>query len=99
VHLEDLDVGGHRIADEHGIGEAPVRLEKHSPGSGQIHRHDGVQQAARQTPLHDELLETGGRSECGINVQRVVVAGDLAVEADVLRRERRRATRLLPHHD
>ena len=97
MHFEDLHFGGHRIADEHGVRETPVRFEKDGPGSRQVHRHDRIQQTARQTSLHDQLLETGGRGEFGVNVQRVVIACDLTVETDVLRRERRRAPRLLPH--
>ena len=39
----------------------------------------------------------GRRAELGVNVQRVVVAGNLAVEPYLLLRERRRTPGLLPH--
>jgi hypothetical protein len=97
VHFEDLHFARDRVADEHGIGEAPARLEKHRTRSGQIHGNDRVQEAAGQASLHDELLETGRRAERGVNVQRVVVAGNLTVEPYLLLRERRRASGLLPH--
>jgi hypothetical protein len=60
--------GGNRVADEHGIGEAPARFEKDGTGSRQVHRHDRIQQSARETPLHDQVPETSGGREFGINV-------------------------------
>jgi hypothetical protein len=97
VHFEDFYFARNRVADEHGIGETPVRLEKDRSWSRQIHGDNRVQQTAGQASLHDELLEPGGRTEVGVNVQRVVVAGNLAVEPYVFVRQRRRAPGLLPH--
>lgn len=98
MHFEDLDFPGDRVADEHGIGELPARFEKHRPRTWQIHRDDGVQQAAGQAALDDQLAEPRGRGERRVNVKRVEIARDLTVETDVLRRERRGPPRLLPHH-
>ena len=97
VHFEDLYFARDRVADEHRIGEAPARLEKDRSRARQIHGDDCVQQAAGQASLDDEPLETRRRAEFGVNVQRVVVAGNLAVEPYVLLRERRRAPGRLPH--
>ncbi len=97
MHLEDLDLGGHGVADEHGIDKPPVRFEKDRAGSGQVHRHDRIQQTAGQAALHDQFPEPRGSREVGINVKRVVIAGNLTVQTYVFRRERRRSPRLLPN--
>ena len=97
MHFEDLDLGSDRVADEHGIQKSPVGFEKHRPGSGQIHRDDRVQQTAGQTALNDEFSKPRGGGELGINVKRVVVAGNLTVKTDAFCRECRGSCRLLPN--
>ena len=95
MHLEDLDLGGDRVANEHGIAEVPVRFEKDRARPWKVHRHNRIQQAAGEAALYDQFAEPGGRRELGIIVEGVVIAGDLTVKPNVFRCKRRCSRRLL----
>src|SRR5690348_3081689 len=63
VHAHHLCLRGDRIPDVHGCGELPVLAQEYGAGPGEVHRHQGVQQAGGETALHKSEERRVGK-EC-----------------------------------
>ena len=83
----DHGAGRDHVAGPHRGQEAPRHLEEDAAGSGQLLRHECVEEAGGDATLHDDSAEPRPGGELGVVVDRVAVAGDLREELDVARRD------------
>ena len=85
-------MGGNRVADVDRRRELPLLAQEHRAGPGEVHRHERVEEPGREPALDDEPSEAGARREVGVEVQRVVVAGERGEGLDVVLRQGQRST-------
>src|SRR4029450_12717168 len=77
AQADDLDLCGDLVAGLHGGEEAPVGVEEHGAGAGEILGDDSIEQSRGHTPLYDHAPEAGRGRDLLVVVQRVAVAREL----------------------
>ena len=74
--------------------ELPVLAQEDRTRPGQIHRHEGMEEARRETTLDHKSPELRTRREVLVEMQRIVVTGQLGKGRHVICGESEAATRL-----
>lgn len=99
VDTQDFDKSGDRVSDEYRRREVPVLTQKHRSRSRQVHGDEGVQQPSGESALYHRALEGGRGDKSVVEVQRIVIAGNLGVPGNMIRRECNGPRRPLPNRE
>ncbi len=75
-------LGRDRIADINGLGEIPALVQEDAAGPRHVHGHEGMQQPGDDAALSDQAAEPSLACELLVEMERVLVSGNLGVALD-----------------
>jgi len=87
VKIDYLSFSRYRVSNEHWRRKIPILAEKDCTGTRHIHRHQGVQQSGGQASLDNQSSKFSPGGKILIKMQGVIVARELSVGSDVVRRQ------------
>ena len=91
MQAQNLDLRRYVVPNEDRCGELPLLAEEDGAGAREVHRHQRVEQAGGEAALGHQPAEAGAGGERLVEVERVVVAGELGVPANLVRGDGHRA--------
>ena len=83
------------ISDKNGSRELPILAQENSAGARHVHSNQGMKEPGRYAALNNQLLKLGFRCKGFIEMNGIVVAGQVPVCFDVIGGKRHAAYCLL----